>query len=242
MEIKQKKNILPWLLSAAALTVLITGIVMALDIHSYTFREDAWYPVMGNAFEIHKGDKAKIEKDQDYAVLTGDGASVKCTDNAAFFTGRKGLVTLASWEIVVLESDGSSEGYRLAPFTEVAASGNSVILSRGNKNKVVNAVFLFNGTDTFIPLKDAVLVFEDREVPLPAFSYVIANYGNWVRYENSETREYTIEYPAAESVRLQIPSAGTEIIPEMDLYSISGSEHMLISTLSFLDEYLTETD
>lgn len=241
MEIRQKKNLIPWLLAAAVLVVLIIGIITLLDINSYKFKEDARYPLLGENFEICKGDKAKIEKNKDYAVLSSGGVTLECKDNAAYFNGKKGLVILSSWEIVVLEN-GGSEGYRIAPFTEVSASGNSVILSRDGKNKIADAVFLFNGTDTFVLLKDAVLKIEDREVPLPAYSYVIANYGNWVQYENADTREYTIEYPEAESVRLVIPSAGAEVIPEMDLYSIDGSEHMLISSLSFLDEYLLRED
>lgn len=241
MEIRQKKNLIPWLLAAAVLVVLVVGIITLLDINSYKFKEDACYPLLGEYFEIHKGEKAKIGKDQDYATLSCGGVTLECKDNAAFFTGKKGLVTLSSWEIVVLEN-GGSEGYRLAPFTEVSASGNSVILTRDGKNRIADAVFLFNGTDTFVPLKDAVLKIEDREVPLPAYSYVVANYGNWVQYGNADTREYTIEYPEAESVRLTVPSAGAEIIPEMDLYSIDGSDHMLISSLSFLDEYLTGKD
>lgn len=223
----------------AIVLCLVTGLILFRSVDRFKFTGPGYYPVDSMTYEIKKGDTADLESGENYATLTlPNGETCAGTENAVYYTDRLAAVLLCPWELVAAPENDEAAGYRVNCFTEIEKSGRNVIVTSGENKNIAAGALLFNGKDTYIVLQNARLITRDLEMDLPPLSYVIVNRGNWLQVRNHDTDEYKIhEIDVTDEVLIELEESGITVYAESDRMMHDGYEDMLISELSFLNEF-----
>ena len=123
---------------------------------------------------------------------------------------------------------------RINRFTTVSERGGLITFTSDKKTAEVHGGFLYNGKDLYIFLEDTVLNISGDEVRLPAMSYAVVPYCQYIEYFNSETKEDKVIYIDEMNITAKSVS-GYKLDIGRDIIYKGDQEALLYSSVDNID-------
>lgn len=115
---------------------------------------------------------------------------------------------------LVTYSNGSSQNY-VSYFSEISYINGNSVLTFGDKFKIINDKFLYDGDDLYLFLNDVQITYNDQILKIPAMSYVIVNYRESIEiYSYGEKNGIIVELNDTD-----VYAYGTNLVLNMSLDS-----------------------
>ena len=127
--------------------------------------------------------------------------------------------------------------YRLPKYSTLTFNeGSSFISSNGNIASA-SGFFIFDGVDTYIMPVASVLKYNNKEIALSAYSYVIAN-ENGITYYNYETDKATVVETSITRALVIIDDVGIDLLKNATV--INNDVQLILSNIDRLSIYLED--
>lgn len=124
---------------------------------------------------------------------------------------------------LVTYSNGSSQNY-VSYFSEISYINGNSVLTFGDKFKIINDKFLYDGDDLYLFLNDVQITYNDQILKIPAMSYVIVNYRESIEiYSYGEKNGIIIELNDTD-----VYAYGTNLVLNMSLDSFQENGESIL--------------
>lgn len=162
---------------------------------------------------LHDGTESEIS----LPIYSGDDTEITLPVSMVYYAPRSGL-----------------KG-RLTYFSKVWIEGaGGIAASHGNKERVLDPGFLFDGKDLYVFLEPVTLSLNGYTLQLPPLSYVEAVPNQNITVFNRETKEFVTESPSTPVIaRDQFGNYSMSLLS--DSMEVAGAKKLLFSEPDLLD-------
>lgn len=231
-------------IAGAVLVLAAAASILAYrNLTGYRFSEPAVYSVMDLDFDVPAGSVARVDKEGKTMLKIKDGSELSAEEAGIFFVDTPKMLTIKPMSYYRANQTDILEAKQITPLTEVQCEYGVTTFQKNAKKLEEEGDFLFDGDNTYITLRDAVLVVGDEKIAdLTALSYVICSYRNWVAYKVHGSGTY-VYLPLSEEeeyreVKINFLQDNVSVICDRDRVTSPYDDFMLTSAVSRLEEAL----
>lgn len=237
---KPKSIVVVIVIAAILIVGIVAGILYYRSLNRYTFTEDAQYFVNGSAFSIPAGKKAIIQDDNSVVLDSGVGLTNAISNLPVYFTRSKSILAVAPMSYYTSGIQGRTGGTKIDYFTRIEESGGNVVISKGMKNRIDTADFLYDGNNTYVALSHCTLKIGDEEIELTPLSYIISTYDSWIAYYDYDTSQFEyVDFGDEEYKEIVLEFRdGMKVYCDLDRAEVGNVNFMLTQALTVLPDTL----
>ena len=237
---KPRTIVITIVITAILIVGIIAGVLYYRSLNRYTFTEDAQYFINGSSYAISAGKKAIIQDDTSVVLDTGVGITNAISKLPVYFTNSNAILSVAPMSYFTSGIQSRTGGTFIDYFTRIEASAGNVIISKGLKNRVDTADFLYDGDNTYVVLSHCDLKIGEEVIELTPLSYVISVYDSWVAYYDYETSQFTyLDFGDEKYKEIVLEFRdGMKVYCDLDRAEAGGVNFMLTQAITVLPDTL----
>lgn len=243
--IKFTKKTIIIIIAVVLLVVAAVSLLAYRTLTTYRFTEQAVYSVMDFDFDVPAGSTAKVDENGKTVLHIKGQEDLDVDEAGVFFVESPKMLTIKPMSYYCANQTDMLQGKQITPLTEVTCEYGLTAFSRNGKKLEEEGDFLYDGDNTYITLRDAQLIIGDEKITdLPALSYVISCYRNWVAYRDHDTGKYVyihlVDTEAEEykEVKLYFDSDKLTVVCDRDRAISPYDNFMLTTAITRLEEVL----
>lgn len=123
--------------------------------------------------------------------------------------------------------------YKIKYFTTATKKGESIYLNGNNLDYLLMNAFLFDGDNLYFFINDTKLIYNDKELILPALSYVVMRYDSSIEIYNYEQNLNFTEDISSNKVYAECNNYKIDL--GIDSVTVNNESKLLIGNVDSLD-------
>ena len=226
----KRKNRKPWLISLAAVLVIVSAVAALRGRDTLTIKEPAYLCINGTRTELeagatlyHKGDSTTIRfAGKKFDLET---APVITADESSIFMQR-------SYSLNRVDDDCI---YRLDYFTQISRDEEGILIKRRNKESRDISGFLYDNSDTYVFLEPVTLSYNEEVIELEPMTIVQVSYMDRIQIFGPGV-EPVFETVTSEAVTAEFSNKKRVNLATDRCYAVNGAWRLLFMPLEALPE------
>ena len=158
--------------------ILVVIVVLSYNankkIKEYVVENNELYTYFGTQ-KINYNTKLKLSRDNDETELIIDGENTKLDSEPLYYKNDKRIILPTN---MLLVNPSNMLQKRVNYYSIISSDKNKYTLTRDGKTVDISNTFLYDGNDLYIFLENTTIKFDDKEIEIPAMSYVLCVYND----------------------------------------------------------------
>lgn len=226
----KRKNRKPWLISLAAVLVIVSAVAALRGRDTLTIKEPAYLCINGTRTELeagatlyHKGDSTTIRfAGKKFDLET---APVITADESSIFMQRSCSLNRVDDDCI----------YRLDYFTQISRDAEGILIKRRNKESRDISGFLYDNSDTYVFLEPVTLSYNEEAIELEPMTIVQVSYMDRIQIFGPGV-EPVFETVTSEAVTAEFSNKKRVNLATDRCYAVNGAWRLLFMPLEALPE------
>ena len=226
----KRKNRKPWLISLAAVLVIVSAVAALRGRDTLTIKEPAYLCINGTRTELeagatlyHKGDSTTIRfAGKKFDLET---APVITADESSIFMQRSCSLNRVDDDCI----------YRLDYFTQISRDEEGILIKRRNKESRDISGFLYDNSDTYVFLEPVTLSYNEEVIELEPMTIVQVSYMDRIQIFGPGV-EPVFETVTSEAVTAEFSNKKRVNRATDRCYAVNGAWRLLFMPLEALPE------
>ena len=226
----KRKNRKPWLISLAAVLVIVSAVAALRGRDTLTIKEPAYLCINGTRTELeagatlyHKGDSTTIRfAGKKFDLET---APVITADESSIFMQRSCSLNRVDDDCI----------YRLDYFTQISRDEEGILIKRRNKESRDISGFLYDNSDTYVFLEPVTLSYNEEVIELEPMTIVQVSYMDRIQIFGPGV-EPVFETVTSEAVTAEFSNKKRVNLATDRCYAVNGAWRLLFMPLESLPE------
>ncbi len=226
----KRKNRKPWLISLAAVLVIVSAVAALRGRDTLTIKEPAYLCINGTRTELeagatlyHKGDSTTIRfAGKKFDLET---APVITADESSIFMQRSCSLNRVDDDCI----------YRLDYFTQISRDEEGILIKRRNKESRDISGFLYDNSDTYVFLEPVTLSYNEEVIELEPMTIVQVSYMDRIQIFGPGV-EPVFETVTSEAVTAEFSNKKRVNLATDRCYAVNGAWRLLFMPLEALPE------